>query len=84
LFPAPRPGGVDDLARPESARRPLPHPTMIVHGREDRVIPLASSYKLFELLQHAQLHVFGECGHWTQIEHATRFNRMIGDFFAEA
>jgi 2-hydroxymuconate-semialdehyde hydrolase len=55
-----------------------------VHGREDRVIPLASSYKLFELLQHAQLHVFGECGHWTQIEHATRSNRMIGDFFAEA
>jgi 2-hydroxymuconate-semialdehyde hydrolase len=84
MFPAPRQRGVDDLASPESAIRALPHPTMIVHGREDRVIPLASSYKLFELLQHAQLHVFGECGHWTQIEHATRFNRMIGDFFAEA
>jgi 2-hydroxymuconate-semialdehyde hydrolase len=56
---------------------------MIVHGREDKVIPLASSYKLFDLIPRAQLHVFGECGHWTQIEHAERFNRMVGDFFAE-
>jgi len=27
--------------------------------------------------------VFGQCGHWTQIEHAARFNRLVGDFFAE-
>jgi 2-hydroxymuconate-semialdehyde hydrolase len=84
MFPAPRQRGVDSLASPESAIRALHHPAMIVHGREDRVIPLASSYKLFELLQHAQLHVFGECGHWTQIEHAARFNHMVGEFFAEA
>lgn len=84
MFPAPRQRGVDSLASPESAIRTLQHPTMIVHGREDRVIPLASSYKLFELLQHAQLHVFGECGHWTQIEHAARFNHMVSEFFAEA
>jgi 2-hydroxymuconate-semialdehyde hydrolase len=84
MFPAPCQRGVDGLASPESAIRALRHPTMIVHGREDQVIPLASSYKLFELIQHSQLHVFGECGHWTQIEHAARFNRMVGDFFAEA
>lgn len=84
MFPAPRQRGVDSLASPQDAIRKLPHPTLIVHGREDRVIPLASSYKLFELMQHAQLHVFGECGHWTQIEHAARFNRMVSDFFAEA
>jgi 2-hydroxymuconate-semialdehyde hydrolase len=84
MFPAPRQRGVDALASPEAAIRELPHETMIVHGREDKVIPLASSYKLFDLIARSQLHVFGECGHWTQIEHAARFNRMVGDFFAEA
>jgi 2-hydroxymuconate-semialdehyde hydrolase len=83
MFPAPRQRGVDRLASPESAIRELPHQVLIVHGREDKVIPLASSYKLFDLIPHAQLHVFGECGHWTQIEHAGRFNQMVGDFFAE-
>lgn len=84
MFPAPRQRGVDALASSETAIRALPHDTMIVHGREDKVIPLSSSYKLFELISRAQLHVFGECGHWTQIEHAERFNRLAGDFFAEA
>lgn len=83
MFPAPRQRGVDGLASPESAIRALPHQTMIVHGREDKVIPLSSSYKLFDLIPRAQLHMFGECGHWTQIEHADRFNRLVGDFFGE-
>lgn len=83
MFPAPRQRGVDGLASPETAIRALEHPTMIVHGREDQIIPLASSYRLFDLIPKAQLHVFGECGHWTQIEHAERFNRLVGDFFAE-
>lgn len=84
MFPAPRQRSVDALASPEEKIRALPHDVLIVHGREDKVIPLASSYKLFELIPNSQLHVFGRCGHWTQIEHAARFNRMVGDFFTEA
>ncbi|MBK4739077.1 alpha/beta fold hydrolase [Noviherbaspirillum pedocola] len=84
MFPAPRQRSVDALASPEEKIRALPHEVLIVHGREDKVIPLASSYKLFELIPKSQLHVFGRCGHWTQIEHAARFNRMVGDFFSEA
>jgi len=30
------------------------------------------------------LHVFGQCGHWTQIEHAARFAQLLENFFAEA
>lgn len=84
MFPAPRQRSVDGLASPEASIRALPHQTLIIHGREDKVIPLASSYRLFELIAKSQLHVFGQCGHWTQIEHAARFNRLVGDFFAEA
>lgn len=84
MFPAPRQRWVDNLASPEEDIRALPHETLILHGREDEVIPLAASYRLAELIDRAQLHVFGRCGHWTQIEHASRFVRLVNDFLTEA
>ncbi len=48
------------------------------------MIPLEASLKLAELIDRAQLHVFGRCGHWTQIEHADRFARLVNDFLNEA
>lgn len=84
MFPAPRQRWVDAFACDPNALRALPHETLIVHGREDRVIPLACSLRYAELVPRAQLHVFGHCGHWTQIEHADRFNRLVADFLGEA
>lgn len=84
MFPAPRQRWVDALCTPEAAIRRLPHHTLVVHGREDRVIPLTNSLTLANWIPRAQLHVFGQCGHWTQIEHAARFNRLVTDFLAEA
>lgn len=84
MFPAPRQRWVDALASPEEAIRAIPHETLIIHGREDRIIPLETSLKLSQWISRAQLHVFGRCGHWTQIEHADRFARLVSDFFAEA
>ncbi|MDI3261993.1 MAG: alpha/beta fold hydrolase [Fulvimonas sp.] len=84
MFPAPRQRSVDALATPEEALRKLDKETLIIHGREDQVIPLESSYRLHALIGPSQLHVFGHCGHWTQIEQTARFNRLVTDFFAEA
>ncbi|HTW88342.1 MAG TPA: alpha/beta fold hydrolase [Candidatus Binataceae bacterium] len=83
MFPAPRQRWIDVMAVDEAKLRALPHEVLIIHGREDRIIPLSSSYRMFELISRAQLHVFGRCGHWTQIEHAARFNRLVAGFFAE-
>jgi 2-hydroxymuconate-semialdehyde hydrolase len=83
LFPAPRQRWLDASVQPEDALRALPQPTLVVHGREDRVVPLAASLKLAEVIPDAQLHVFGRCGHWTMIEHRERFNRLVADFFSE-
>ncbi len=83
MFPAPRQQWVDALASPEEAIRALPHEALIIHGREDRVLPMSASLKLFELMPKSQLHVFGQCGHWTQIEHADRFVKLVTDFFQE-
>lgn len=80
LFPEPRQRWVDALATDDAEIRALPHPTLLVHGRDDRVIPPATSLRLLELIPDAQLHVFGRCGHWTQIEWAEAFNELVADF----
>ncbi|CAM5784384.1 MAG: alpha/beta fold hydrolase [Burkholderiales bacterium] len=84
LFPPPRQRGVDMLALPEAALRTIAHRTLIVHGRDDRVIPLEVSERLLRLLPHADLHVFGECGHWVQIEKLPGFLRLVSDFLLES
>jgi len=84
MFPAPRQRWIEALASPEAAIRALPHETLVIHGREDQVIPLYTSQTLSAWIPNAQLHVFGRCGHWTQIEHCDRFVRLVGDFLAEA
>ncbi|MFM2008765.1 MAG: hypothetical protein RIR02_715 [Pseudomonadota bacterium] len=84
MFPAPRQNGVKALMSKEEDIRALPHDTLVIHGREDQIIPLANSVTLANWIPRSQLHVFGRCGHWTQIEHAARFNKLVSNFFAEA
>lgn len=84
MFPAPRQRWVDSLCSAEADIRALPHETLVLHGREDQVIPLDNSLTLAQWIPNSQLHVFGHCGHWTQIEHAQRFNRLVNDFLGEA
>lgn len=83
MFPAPRQRSVDALTLDEDAIRGIDRPVLVVHGRDDRVIPLANSLRLLELIDQAQLHVFGRCGHWVQIEHAAAFNRLVAGFLAD-
>jgi 2-hydroxy-6-oxo-octa-2,4-dienoate hydrolase len=80
MFPAPRQRWVDAMVTPDEAIAALTHETLVVHGREDRVIPLTNSYRLLELIPRAQLHVFGQCGHWTQIEKSAVFNELVLNF----
>ena len=81
MFPAPRQRWVEAMVTPDEDIRKLPHRTLIVHGREDQVIPVANSYKLEELIDNADLAVFSHCGHWSMIERTADFNRLVRDFF---
>lgn len=80
LFPAPRQRWVEALATPEEQIRAIPHETLIIHGREDQVIPLGNAYRLHSLIERSELHVFGRCGHWSQIEWADDFNALLVRF----
>mgnify|MGYP000094099869 FL=1 len=54
--------------------------TLVVWGRDDRFVPMDIGLKLIRGIPNAQLHVFNNCGHWAQWEHADTFNRMVLDF----
>ncbi len=53
---------------------------LLVWGREDRVNPLDGALVALKVIPRAQLHVFGRCGHWAQLEKFAEFNRLTMDF----
>lgn len=68
---------------PTVALNRIKHRVLLVHGRDDKVCSIDSSYYLLEHLHNAQLHVFPQCGHWTQIEKKDGFNHLIQQFFLQ-
>lgn len=56
---------------------------LLIWGREDRVNPLDGALVALKMIPRAQLHVFGGCGHWAQLEKFDEFNRLAADFLLE-
>jgi 4,5:9,10-diseco-3-hydroxy-5,9,17-trioxoandrosta-1(10),2-diene-4-oate hydrolase len=52
------------------------HEVLLIWGREDRVNPLDGALVAVKQLRRAQLHVFGGCGHWAQLEKFDEFNEL--------
>jgi pimeloyl-ACP methyl ester carboxylesterase len=73
------------LAKNPSAPTPdqlsrLTMPTLLLHGREDRVVPVENASVLADAMPHANLHLLGGTGHWLQIERAATVNALVGEF----
>jgi len=83
MFPYPRQSSVSAMASNEEDIKKINKDVLIIHGRDDKVIPFENSIRLHSLITSSQLHSFGECGHWSQIEHKDRFNKLLVDFFTE-
>jgi 4,5:9,10-diseco-3-hydroxy-5,9,17-trioxoandrosta-1(10),2-diene-4-oate hydrolase len=56
------------------------HPTLVLWGRDDRVIPIESGLLAARHLPRGELHVFDNCGHWVMIERRQAFNRVVREF----
>jgi len=56
---------------------------LLIWGREDRVNPLDGALVALKMIPRAQLHVFGGCGHWAQLEKFDEFNRLTVDFLTD-
>lgn len=57
-------------------------PALIMHGRDDRVVPVEHSLRTSALMPNASLLVFNRCGHWAQLEHAAKFNALLDGFLS--
>lgn len=82
MFEVPRQRHIKALATPDDQIRKIPHRALVVHGRDDKIVPPTNSTKLHSLLKNSDLHMFSNCGHWTQIERKNDFNKLVLDFFA--
>jgi pimeloyl-ACP methyl ester carboxylesterase len=55
-------------------------PTLIVWGREDRLIPLECAELYHGAIAGSQLEVIEGCGYFPQLERAEDFSRLVGRF----
>lgn len=56
-------------------------PTLIIWGREDRMLPYDQAHFAVRQMPDVELHTFARCGHWAQIERKTDFERLVIEFF---
>lgn len=57
-------------------------PTLLTHGRDDRVVSYETWLFLLANIPDSRLVVLNRCGHWAMIEHPDEFNRLVTDFVA--
>ncbi|QTH60606.1 alpha/beta fold hydrolase [Corynebacterium hindlerae] len=53
-------------------------PVLLIHGVQDRVIPVSRTWDILNVVPHADAHIFSQCGHWSQVERAEEFNEVVG------
>ncbi|MGH7334039.1 MAG: alpha/beta fold hydrolase [Candidatus Rokuibacteriota bacterium] len=58
----------------------VPNPTLIVWGRQDRIVPLECGEQYRRRLPNATLSILEGCGHSPPIEHPEAFARLVLDF----
>ncbi len=55
-------------------------PTMIIWGKNDRIIPLEHAYRAKEMLPDSRLEIFDDAGHFPFNDHPDRFVDVMRDF----
>ncbi len=52
-------------------------PTLLIHGAEDRIVPLGQSLAAHRRIEGSELEVFEGCGHWLPREEPERLHRVL-------
>lgn len=58
-------------------------PTLIVWGKQDRVVPVQQAFVARKKIPNARLHLFDRCGHTPQLEYPAQFNALVREFASE-
>lgn len=65
---------------PAAAVAGIEAPTLVLHGREDKVVPPSCGLLLAQHIPNADLHLFAKCGHWVQTERRADFLQLVTAF----
>jgi 2-hydroxy-6-oxo-6-(2'-aminophenyl)hexa-2,4-dienoate hydrolase len=70
----------------EALIRLVSAPTLVVAGKNDRVVPVSCAYKFLELIPQSRGYIMPNCGHWPMIEYPAEFASVLKQFidFVEA
>lgn len=83
LFPEPMQEKLDGLRLPEEELAQVEHPVLLVHGKEDVIIPVDCSLRANKIFKNSDLHIYSNCGHWTQFERAEEFGVLVHNFLSQ-
>jgi 4,5:9,10-diseco-3-hydroxy-5,9,17-trioxoandrosta-1(10),2-diene-4-oate hydrolase len=73
----------DDIVRPiVDNLYTISAPTLVVWGRQDRILPLAHAHAAKKRIPNAQLRILDSCGHLPQLECPEAFNALVSKFLA--
>lgn len=59
-------------------------PTLVVNGKDDKVVPLANAYRFLELIRDSWGYIIPHCGHWAMMERPQDFSRACLAFLGDA
>jgi 2-hydroxy-6-oxo-6-(2'-aminophenyl)hexa-2,4-dienoate hydrolase len=68
---------------PENVAR-VACPTLVVNGKDDKVVPVANAYRFLELIPDSWGYIMPHCGHWAMMERPREFSNACLAFLAEA
>ena len=57
-------------------------PTLILHGEEDKFVPVSWARRAHTLIEDPELKILPQCGHWLTLERPEEFNRSVSEFLA--
>ena len=58
-------------------------PTLIIHGKDDQVIPPAEAEAMAKAIPHNDLHIIDQAGHLPNLEQPEEFDRVVKKFLAK-
>ena len=55
----------------------LPAPTLLVWGKQDKIVPVKQAHHAAERYPSIEARIFQDCGHWPQMERSDEFNQAV-------
>ncbi len=69
-----------DATRIEKDAHLINHPTLLIWGEDDKVIPVKNGHILYDSILHSRLVVLKDCGHVPQEEKSDMFTEVVTEF----